>query len=1169
LIENIILRHGVKKGHLMKRIFSLILSAVLIVSAAAFVSSAQETSIDLGETHIIPYGSLVNSIVNSRDTATYKKGVTHDGRTCVEVIPNEASTIADPITLDCWDVGNKGWDLDKYMYAIVSYKYVTTDTENAYAGKMNLSMLTNGKILTGSVAMESLENVVANKWATATFCIGSASEPKLNPDIESHMLRQIHFRPYGATSRNDLTSDDVMYIENVTLCTKNPQPDYEFTHQFYNGDVKVKGTQMPVKCVGNYPMSVPECTLTLDGAEFDGWLWSHDGKVYKPGEQAIFPEAFTSFTAQWKYKSEQKDVISLSYPSMHMNDAKATKSAIVTSVTEDGLKAIRSQIDPNREEERTFNLNGWEYAARANVDLDVYKYVQVTYKYVSDNPRNDVTLRFDITSFAPTGEKRFTGGIKTYAEEPCQIGTWAVATFDLSPMEEKFVEGASHVFRQAVIYPFGDLTTADLDPSDVMYIAQLDFFKEYPGEGSHGSYINGYADNTFKPSGTMTRAEACTIAARIAAKSDAAIPSECTTAFTDVEDDAWYKKYIAYCEAKGWLGAYSGNFEPDKNITRAEFVELIYNMGLSKDGDKSIEFSDVKQDHPRYSVIMAAAKASLVNGYDKGDGTFEFRPDNTITRAEVVKVINNALGRKVTSVTPGFRLPKVFGDIDSTHWAYYDVMEAAVAHKLKAKADDGIERWESTVGLSINDFSDGEAYVESLDELTAKRIAEIRSTPNKEVEFTGQAYYISADGNDENDGNTPETAFRTIEKLNTIKLASNDAVFFRRGDEFRTTQAIKGYSGVTYTAYGEGKKPVINGSPENAGYKEAWILTDTPNVYKYHKKMETDVGGIFMNINGSDYEAEGYKVMLTADKKTDRTSKKAWAGIASMDDRYFFHELETGDLYLRWDDGNPGELYDSIAINRGSHGLRVGGNNITVDNLEFIHFGFHGVSAPTTKNLVVTNCEFGWIGGSFQGGTYGGARYGNGIEIYGGCDYYLIDNCYVYQCYDAGITHQQSSGGTNNIIMKDVTYSNNVIEKCIYNIEYFCAVGANDTVERRMENILFKDNILRLCGYGFGQQRPDKGNDAHIRGGGANRADNYHIEGNIFDRGRSNLIYVGATYSQWLPTWKNNTFVQYYGRKAFIHGAPMVTYNFSGNAGEIVEKNIGDTECNIYFVPAQ
>ena len=101
---------------------------------------AADDEINLGETHVIPYGSLVNGIVNNRDTATYTKNVTIDGKTCVEIVPNEESTIADPVSLDCWEVGSKGWDLDKFNYAIVSYKYVTEEAEPSFAGRMQLQL---------------------------------------------------------------------------------------------------------------------------------------------------------------------------------------------------------------------------------------------------------------------------------------------------------------------------------------------------------------------------------------------------------------------------------------------------------------------------------------------------------------------------------------------------------------------------------------------------------------------------------------------------------------------------------------------------------------------------------------------------------------------------------------------------------------------------------------------------------------------------------------------------------------------------------------------------------------------------------------------------------------------------------------------------------------------
>ena len=71
---------------------------------------------------------------------------------------------------------------------------------------------------------------------------------------------------------------------------------------------------------------------------------------------------------------------------------------------------------------------------------------------------------------------------------------------------------------------------------------------------------------------------------------------------------------------------------------------------------------------------MAAASAGLINGYDNGNGTFSFKPDNTITRAEVVTVVNRMLGRK-----PSGTAGAVFSDI-SGHWASSQIVAAAGAH---------------------------------------------------------------------------------------------------------------------------------------------------------------------------------------------------------------------------------------------------------------------------------------------------------------------------------------------------------------------------------------------------------------------------------------------------------------------------------------------------------
>ena len=126
-------------------------------------------------------------------------------------------------------------------------------------------------------------------------------------------------------------------------------------------------------------------------------------------------------------------------------------------------------------------------------------------------------------------------------------------------------------------------------------------------------FITGYDGFEFRPDNNMTRAEACTVITRLLVNENTLGNSK-TTAFTDLNKNAWYYKYVTYLESIGYLKAYSGEFKPDQKITRAEFVELVYQMGKISGGDKVVSFKDVPTTHPRYEVIMAAAKAGLVNG---------------------------------------------------------------------------------------------------------------------------------------------------------------------------------------------------------------------------------------------------------------------------------------------------------------------------------------------------------------------------------------------------------------------------------------------------------------------------------------------------------------------------------------------------------------------------
>ena len=194
----------------------------------------------------------------------------------------------------------------------------------------------------------------------------------------------------------------------------------------------------------------------------------------------------------------------------------------------------------------------------------------------------------------------------------------------------------------------------------------------YQYNGLNSAYINGYDGNLFLPGNNMTKAEACTIFARLLLGTQS-IPDGYVTRFTDVKEGDWYYNAIAYLDQTGFLYTYeSDTYNPNAKITRAEFVELAY-LSCILSETKDVSFKDVDENNKYYKAIMAAAASGLVNGY--GDGTFG--PDKTITRAEVVTVINRMLGLVSNTTTVNkAKLEKVFKDI-SGHWAEYQILMAS------------------------------------------------------------------------------------------------------------------------------------------------------------------------------------------------------------------------------------------------------------------------------------------------------------------------------------------------------------------------------------------------------------------------------------------------------------------------------------------------------------
>ena len=132
----------------------------------------------------------------------------------------------------------------------------------------------------------------------------------------------------------------------------------------------------------------------------------------------------------------------------------------------------------------------------------------------------------------------------------------------------------------------------------------------------------------------------------------------------------------------------------------------------------------------------------------------------------------------------------------------------------------------------------------NIDALCEKRKAEILNAPDA-LEIVGTKYYVSNAGDDNNDGLSPDTAWKTLSRLEGLELPEGDGVLFRRGDIFRGQ--VPTCAGVGYGAYGEGEKPKFYGGEKDYADPELWELFNADNNIWHLKEKILDVGTLVFN----------------------------------------------------------------------------------------------------------------------------------------------------------------------------------------------------------------------------------------------------------------------------------------------------------------------------------
>ena len=205
----------------------------------------------------------------------------------------------------------------------------------------------------------------------------------------------------------------------------------------------------------------------------------------------------------------------------------------------------------------------------------------------------------------------------------------------------------------------------------------------------HMAYLSGYTDGNFGPDDNMTRAQAAQMFYRLLLEKDVPI----TVQFSDVPADAWYATAVNTLASLGIVnGIGNHQFAPERQVTRAEFTAIAMRFGKLDTSGSNI-FTDVKADDWFYDQVVGAIKYGWIGGY--ADGTF--RPNNTITRAEVTVIVNRMLGR---AADPDFLAAhagelRKFSDVPASYWGYEQIMEATNAHEYRSSS--GGEKWTDLV----------------------------------------------------------------------------------------------------------------------------------------------------------------------------------------------------------------------------------------------------------------------------------------------------------------------------------------------------------------------------------------------------------------------------------------------------------------------------------------
>lgn len=282
-------------------------------------------------------------------------------------------------------------------------------------------------------------------------------------------------------------------------------------------------------------------------------------------------------------------------------------------------------------------------------------------------------------------------------------------------------------------------------------------------------------------------------------------------------------------------------------------------------------------------------------------------------------------------------------------------------------------------------------------------------------------YYISNEGNDENDGHSKLFPKKTWDNL----LVDGNILLFKANETFILDKPIYVKSNMIITSYGEGiaKLTGIHSSTE------VFSSTSTENLYSMTFSKDIDPGYIIIDGDVS----KNWKRLT---KEPTSYQEDEWYFDRTNHILYYYSSTSIEGKTIRYSLGEKGIIVNSAS-------------NVIISRIELSSFAYHGISLEyNVSNVYINNNYIHDIGGGIDTQT---CRYGNAIQLWlvNEHDIYVDDNI-ISDVYDTGITPQGTNGTEDcyNLYIR-----RNDIRRCAFMLEFF-----NSTADITV-TVHFEDNF--------------------------------------------------------------------------------------------------------------